>query len=131
MRCVAVPAVLLVASVVVGTSDGAPRPKTLASYCSPSGDVCFGALDRGGSVRLEITTAAKYFGRYTLCVRLPGGGAARALRCGSFPVFRGRGGTWTSSIRLARQFPDVGPGVFRATWKAGRRPLGPTLRFRT
>lgn len=103
----------------------APPPKTLASYCSPSGDVCFGAIARRGAVRLELTTAARYFARYTLCVRPP----ARARRCGSFPTFRGRLGTWYSSVRLTR-FWGTRPGVYRVTWRLRSGALGPTLRVR-
>ncbi len=106
--------------------------KTIASYCSTSGDVCYGAFSRGGKVYLRITTAARYFKRYVLCVRLlpaGGGGAEHALRCGSYPVFRQGGSTWGSSIDYARQFPVTDPGRYRVTWKL-QKPLGPPLSFR-
>jgi hypothetical protein len=120
---------LLVALVAApGASPATVR--TLAGYCSPSGDVCYGIVDRGGDIRLELTTAARYFGRYTLCVKPPGGGAAGLRRCGSFPVFRAGGGTWASSVRLRRQFPASQAGVYRVTWRLGTQPLGPTLRVR-
>jgi hypothetical protein len=116
---------------IAAAPGGAATPlKTIASYCSPSGDVCFGISRRGSVVFLRISTAARYFSRYTLCVRAPGAGAAGAPRCGSFPVFRQAGQTWGSSIRHARQYPVVGPGVYRVTWKLMGRALGPTLRFR-
>jgi len=108
----------------------AQRATTLASYCSPSGDVCYGLIRRNGVVRAEITTAAHYFNRYTLCVKPPGTGGAGLRRCGSFPVFRQGGSTWGSSVRLARQFPLVEKGFCRVTWKLASGPLGPTLRFR-
>jgi hypothetical protein len=120
---------LLVALVAApGASPATVR--TLAAYCSPSGDVCYGVVDPGGGIRLELTTAARYFGRYTLCVKPPGGGAAGLRRCGSFPVFRAGGGTWASSVRLRRQFPASQAGVYRVTWRLGTQPLGPTLRVR-
>ena len=97
----------------------------LASYCSPSGDVCFGSTARSGAVRLQITTAARYFSRYTLCVRPPTG----ARRCGSFPMLRGGAGTWYSSVRLVKYWGDR-PGVYRVTWRIASGPLGPTLRVR-
>lgn len=51
------------------------QTEAIASYCSSSGDICFGVFNRGGRARLKITTAARYFSRYTLCVtRLPAGG---------------------------------------------------------
>jgi len=104
--------------------------RTVASYCSPSGDVCYGVFARGKVVLLRISTAAKYFSRYTLCVKGPGGGAAGYERCGSFPVFRQSGSTWGSTVRHARQYPVVGPGIYRVTWKLNGTRLGPTLRFR-
>jgi hypothetical protein len=120
---------LLVALVAApGASPATVR--TLAAYCSPSGDVCYGIVDRGGDIRLELTTAARYFGRYTLCVKPPAAGAAGLRRCGSFPVFRAGGGTWASSVRLRRQFPASQAGVYRVTWRLGTQPLGPTLRVR-
>ena len=125
---------VVLAVLSVGTTAAAgpmsPLVKTIASYCSPSGDVCFGVINRSGVVHLEISTAAHYFSRYTLCVRPPGAGAAGALRCGSFPVSRRGGSTWGSSVRLARNFPTAESGLYRVTWKLGSRRLGPTLRFR-
>jgi len=133
MRIVAVAlAVLGVPCVAFATAESpsAQRPKTLASYCSSSGDVCFGVIKRSGVIRAEITTAARYFSRYTLCIRPPGTGGAGSLRCGSFPVFKQAGSTWGSSVRLARQFPLIEHGICRVTWKLPSGPLGPTLRFR-
>jgi hypothetical protein len=114
---------------VSSSAAGTPRARTIASYCSPSGDVCFGVFNRSGAVYLELTTAARYFGRYRVCVRPPGAGAAGAQRCGSFPVWR-RGSLWGSSVKYASQFPVVGPGTYRVTWRLGTQALGPTLRFR-
>jgi len=102
--------------------------RTVASYCSPSGDVCYGIFKRGGKVSLEITTAAKYFNRYTLCVRRTRPAAPQ--RCGSFPVFRQGGSIWGSRVNYARQFPVKSPGRYRVTWKLGSGPLGPALQFR-
>jgi hypothetical protein len=98
----------------------------LASYCSPSGDVCYGVFAQGRVVQLRITTAARYFSRYTLCVKPPAG----VLRCRSFPLLRQAGSTWGSTVRHARQFPVPGAGTYRVTWKLNGTALGPTLRFR-
>lgn len=103
----------------------APAPKPLATYCSPSGDVCYGAFKRGTVVRLQITTAARYFPRYTLCIRPP----TSAQRCGSFPIFRGAAGSGYGTVKLST-FGTPTPGVYRATWRLGSGPLGPTLRVR-
>jgi hypothetical protein len=136
-----------VAAVIVGLATA------MGSYCSPSGDVCFGIFNRSGNVFLQISTAARYFRRYTVCVtRLPRGKSPEhAQRCGSFPLFRQSGSTWGSSVNFARQF--VGPlshplvplpGRYQVTWRqvcsqctpkaqrhsAGGTPLGPSLHFR-
>ncbi len=115
-------------ALTAAASPTAPRTKTIASYCSPSGDVCYGILNRGGKVSLQITTAAKYFNRYTLCVRRTRPAAPQ--RCGSFPAFRQGGSTWGSRVNYARQFPVKSPGRYRVTWKLGSGPLGPALQFR-
>ena len=108
------------------------QQKTIASYCSSSGDVCYGIFNRSGKVYLRITTAARYFRRYNLCVRLlpRGSSAEHALRCGSFPVFRQSGPTWGSSVNYARQYPVTVAGRYRVTWKLGATALGPPLQFR-
>jgi hypothetical protein len=95
--------------------------------------VCFGIFVRRGNVSLEITTAARYFGRYTLCVRRVrpvGTGPEFAERCGSFPLFRQAGSTWGSRVKYARNFPLKLPGRYRVTWKSGATRLGPPLHFR-
>ena len=118
------------------TSAAVNRPastsRTIASYCSPSGDVCFGVFSRRHRIYLRISTAAHYFGRYDLCVRLlpPSRAPAHALRCGSFPVFRQGGSTWGSTVDYARQYPVKVPGRYRVTWGQGGTPLGPPLHFR-
>jgi hypothetical protein len=115
-----------------GSADTASKPKTIASYCSASGDVCYGVFNRTGKVYLELTTAAQYFKRYTLCVRRlpPRGTSEYAQRCGSFPVMRQSGSTWGSRVNYARQYPLTFAGAYRVTWKLGGRSLGPALRFR-
>jgi hypothetical protein len=127
----------LVGALAATTAGAAPnRPatnsRTIASYCSPSGDVCFGVFSRRHKIYLRISTAAHYFGRYNLCVRLlpPSSGAAHALRCGSFPVFRQGGSTWGSTVNYARQYPVKVSGRYRVTWGQGGTRLGPPLYFR-
>ena len=122
-------AALIAAVVAAPSAAAAPAPTRLASYCSPTGDLCFGVFRSAGVVRLRITTAARYFTRYRLCLRPPGTGGAGLQRCGSFPLFRGAAGSGYGSVKLSA-FPRTGPGVYRATWRIGSGPLGPTLRFR-
>lgn len=124
-------AVVLVAASCV-LAAGAPAvqgPRRIASHCSPSGDVCFGIRVQNGAVYLELSTVERYFGRYRLCVRPPGSGAAGRERCASFPVRR-MGSSWGSVVKYGRHFPNRSVGVYRVTWKLGTQPLGPTLRFR-
>jgi hypothetical protein len=114
-----------------GAADTTSKPKTIASYCSVSGDVCYGIFNRSGKVHLELTAAAQYFKRYTLCVRRlpPRSTSAYAQRCGSFPVLR-QSAIWGSRVNYARQYPLTFAGAYRVTWKLGGRSLGPALRFR-
>ena len=118
--------VLVAAGALAASAAPAPSPrKTIASYCSPSGDVCYGVVNRSGAVYFELTTFARYFLRYRLCVRPPVG----AVRCRTFAM-KPAGNNWASVVRFARNFRLAGPGVYRATWRLGSSRLGPTLRFR-
>src|SRR5262245_42279609 len=129
MRLVCIVVAFSVSTGVFAATPGAAPPKAIASYCSKSGDLCYGAFNRDGLVRLEITTAARYFKRYTLCVRPGTQGAERLWRCGSFPIFR-HGSTWSSSVRIDH-FPVTGPAVCRVAWKLRKgHPLGPSLLVR-
>jgi hypothetical protein len=114
---------LLAAALALGPT--APAPRTIASHCSPSGDVCYGVIDRSGAVYLELSTFASYFLRYRLCVKPP----ARAETCRSFRM-RPQEEHSISRVRWYRNFPPGGPGVYRVTWRLGSNPLGPALRFR-
>ena len=125
MRGLALIALLAAGAAVAPAGASAAAPARIAAYCSPSGDLCFGIMNRSGAVHLEIDTVARYFSRYRLCVRAPSG----LTTCRSFPL-RPRGALWGSSVRWYRNFPNGGPGVYRVTWKLGSNPLGPTLRFR-
>jgi hypothetical protein len=116
----------LAATTVTTAASASPAPrKVIASHCSPSGDVCYGVVSRSGAVYFDLTTPARYFLRYRLCVRRPTGTA----RCRTYAMRPGPR-MWSSTVRFARQFPYSGPGVYRVTWRLGSNPLGPTLRFR-
>jgi hypothetical protein len=133
MRKTLLLASLFAALVASSAASSAVNERRIASYCSPSGDVCYGVFNRARKAYLRITTAAHYFNRYRLCVRLlPAGapGGEHLLRCGSFPVFRQGGGTWGSSVNYARQYPITQGGRYRVTWGQGATRLGPPLFFR-
>ncbi len=93
-----------------------------ASYCSASGDLCYGRL--ASPLRLSITLAAEFFERYRLCVRGPDG----ERDCKQFRI-RPTGSVFGSTVRWRRQFPDRGPGTYRVRWILGGEPLGPTVVF--
>src|SRR5207244_6241879 len=71
------------------------RPASRSSWCSPSGDVCYGRLRGRGPIRLGLTLAARYFKHYRLCLTGPGA----STTCRRFAVHRRRGGTWGSIVR--------------------------------
>ena len=105
-----------------GGADAASKP--VASYCSSTGDLCFGIVRKNGALYLDITTVAQYFTRYKLCVKPPEG----ATTCRSFPI-RSKGQFYKSSVLWHRNYPNRGPGRYRVTWKL-QQPLGPILSFR-
>ena len=112
------------AAVACASATAAPSAR-IASYCSASGDVCYGVFDDRGVIRFQLTLAAKYFTRYRICVRPPRG----ATTCKSFPVKR-VGSQFGGAVRWERNFPTRGPGRYRVTWKQGAQALGPGLTFR-
>jgi hypothetical protein len=123
----------VISAAAIAAAPSTSDETTLARYCSTSGDVCYGVFKRSGKVFLRITTAARYFRRYTLCVRLVSGGTSGAehlRRCGSFPVFRQGGSIWGSTVNYARQYPVTVSGRYRVTWRLATGPLGPALYFR-
>ena len=114
-----------------GPGGGPPKPPkppkpARSSWCSPSGDVCFGRVRGRGPIRLGLTLAARYFRYYRLCVAGPNDSVA----CRRFAVHRTRGGTWGSIVRLDRRFPDLGKGAYQAVWSSRSGPLGPVIAFR-
>lgn len=98
---------------------------TAASYCSRSGDVCYGVKREQGAIVLRINTVARYFDRYRLCITDP-----RPRRvCRTYRIVKS-GKIYGSSVRWARNFPNAGSGVYRASWHALGNRLGPVLTFR-
>jgi hypothetical protein len=112
------------AAAALAAPASAATPKR-PSYCSPSGDVCFGVLTTRSGIVLQIDTFARYFSRYRLCVRDP----RRRATCRVLPI-RKRGRIFGSVVRWRDAFPHRGAGVYRVTWSLGGNPLGPTLSFR-
>ena len=117
-------AVLAAALVAGGTASSADQIR-IASYCSTSGDVCYGIFRQGETYQLQLTTAARYFGRYSICSKPPTGAAT----CKSFPV-RKRGQLFGGVVLFQRNFPHRVYCRYRVTWKQGTHALGPVLKFR-
>jgi hypothetical protein len=117
-------ALALAAALAAVAPASSADERRIASYCSPSGDVCYGIFDRQRVVRFELTTAARYFSRYRICVRPPNGAAT----CKSFPVVA-RGQAFGGVVRWARNYPYRGPGAYRVTWRLGATALGRSLVF--
>jgi hypothetical protein len=113
----------VLAPAAVGATQPIPR-KRVAAYCSPSGDLCYGIFRKGADVELQITTAARYFTRYRLCVRPPTG----AQTCRNVPI-RMMGEQQGSVVKWNKNFPNKGRGTYRVTWSQRGTKLGPLLRF--
>ncbi len=73
--------VALAAGLAVAGPASSAEQGRIASHCSASGDVCYGIFKgSAGLYRFQLTTAAKYFSRYRICVRPVG----RSATCKSF-----------------------------------------------
>ena len=117
-------AVILPAALAASAAPAAaPKPVTVESYCSKTGDICFGVFRKQGAIFLDLTAAAKYFDRYTLCVRTP----RRRTTCRDFRM-RHDGLAFASHVRWHASFPHGGPGRYWVSWRL-RTPLGPSLSF--
>ena len=116
----------LLASASATAAD--PSKEYLARYCSQTGDVCYGIYRLGSSGRIvfQITTQARYFASYRICVKAPAG----TVKCRNLPLNRLTPPRYGANVYWRRNFGDRGPGVYRVTWSQGGTRLGPTLRFR-
>jgi hypothetical protein len=103
-----------------GVRIGRPR-----SYCSPSGDLCYGIRGSSNNPVLRIDSFVD-FGRYQLCVTAPDGSRV----CRLFRLREGDPDLFTSAVRWGRHYPARGGGIYRVRWKTGGEPLGPRLSFR-
>jgi hypothetical protein len=96
-----------------------PRTSSSAtsSYCSPSGDVCVQVVTQKSDVLLEISTVAKYFNSYLVCVQGP-----KSRVCKSFPIHTS-GSEYGSTVSWKKSFPNQGHGTYRVTWNASAKTL--------
>lgn len=117
---------MLVVGLVLGVA-GTPASSgsSRSVYCSPSGDLCQGALKIRGRTYLSITLAAKYFSTYELCVKPPQG----ARECDRFSVKR-KGSGYESRVRWSAHFEDHSKGTHRVAWYADGQKIGRGVSFR-
>ena|SRR5690242_9761716 len=94
-----------------------------STYCSKSGDVCYQA--KGSPIKLKITTAAKYFSRYKLCITNPHG----VRECHRFRMHKAAAGSYSSTVSWPKHFEYGGKGTYHARWFAGGNALGPRVAF--
>jgi hypothetical protein len=124
MRLLLLAAISAVALMALGTAAAEPELR-IKSYCSTSGDVCYGVFQDGaGTYRFRLTLAAKYFARYRICV-VPLG---ETKTCKSFPVKK-TGANWGGTVIWQRNFPVRGPRRYKVSWLRGTHRLGPALSF--
>jgi hypothetical protein len=116
--------VALVAGLALAAPALSANPKRITSYCSTTGDVCYGVFRQSETYQLQLTTAARYFSRYTICSKPPTGAAT----CKRFSV-RKRGKSFGGVVLFQLNFPHSVHGKYKVTWKLGAQPLGPALKF--
>jgi hypothetical protein len=114
----------LIAALVAVAPGAASEQTRVKSFCSPSGDVCYGIFRAGSTYSFRLTLAKKYFSRYRVCVRPLG----QQVRCKSFPVKK-TGASWGGTVVWQRNYPVRGPRGYRVTWRQGTTRLGPPLTF--
>jgi hypothetical protein len=114
----------LIAALVAVAPSAAAEQGRVKSYCSPSGDVCYGIFKSGSVYSFRLTLAARYFQRYRVCVRPLG----QQAKCKSFPVKK-IGASWGGTVVWNRNYPVRGPRGYRVTWRQGANRLGPPLTF--
>jgi hypothetical protein len=116
--------VALIAALAFAAQASPAEQNRIASHCSASGDVCYGIFLSNALYRFKLTTAARYFSHYRICVKPAG----LTGTCKRFPV-RKVGASWGGTVIWQRNFPQRGPRVYRVTWKLGSQRLGPPLSF--
>ena len=118
--------VVTVAGVAVLMTAASPatanhRPN---SHCSESGDFCQSVKKVDGVRKLRLVLAARYFGRYELCVKAPDD----TEKCGEFRIHE-QGAVYVGSVRWLKHFPHKGPGAYTVTWFVKGDRLGKRLGF--
>jgi hypothetical protein len=95
-----------------------------SSYCSASGDVCYG-LSSGSDPKISLGLAARYFDVARICVSPPSGRRS----CGNFAVKK-YGSIYGVRIRWSSKFPNKGAGTYKVKFYNGADSLGPAVSFK-
>lgn len=98
--------VLTVTALAAGVT--APAAPAATSWCSESGDTCYGTFKRDGKRYVSVTYAAQYKTKGRLCVKAPNG----KRDCVTRKLRRGKFDTWSLTLRWSTNFPGRGPGVY-------------------
>jgi hypothetical protein len=97
-----------------------------SSYCSQSGDVCYGVVKNSSPVKLQIVIAARYFNHYRLCIKAP---KNRGTECHRFSIHKAAHGSFASTVVWPKHFKYYGKGTYHASWSTGGASLGPAVAF--
>lgn len=95
-------ALVVVPALPAGATTGEWEP--VASYCSPSGDVCFGIRRSGERVQLRLDSFVD-FGDVSFCVKKAGG----RYRCHTRTLQPGAHNLYSAAILWNRHYPTAGP----------------------
>ena len=97
-----------------------------SSYCSKSGDVCYGVVKGSSPIKLRLALAAKYFNEFRICLRGPSG----QRDCKTFKVRRLKGGIYGRTVKVAKHFEFLGKsGEYKARFSQNGQRLGPAVTF--
>ena len=106
----------------------APGASARSSYCSPSGDFCYG-LSAERDPKIALHMAARYFPKARICVTPPDGDERT---CKTYTV-RDLGSIYGVRVRWSAKFPNHGRGTYKVKfYSAGTTSegLGPSVSFR-
>jgi hypothetical protein len=111
-------------TLVVAAAFAIPATASASStYCSKTGDVCYQA--KGSPIKLKLTTAAKYFSSYRLCITNP----HKVRECHYFRIHAAAAGSYSSTVSWPKHFEYGGKGTYKARWYASGKQLGPAVSF--
>ena len=124
MRRLSLPLSLSLLAILAFATPASAR----TSYCSQSGDFCYG-LNGDRDPKIILNMAARYFPKARICVTPPGG-AART--CKTYKV-KDQGNVFGVRVRWSAKFPNEGSGKYKVKFYdggSGSSGLGPSVSFK-